>query len=119
MRRNDLDRLSARLAPEVEHVGVRADRVCRGRDAVLERLRARAAQLPRVSAMELIESGDQVVMSVRAPTVGAPVEDDAQQRGQATIVFTLRDGLIVRMQDYLGRAEALAALERPRDGIWQ
>jgi ketosteroid isomerase-like protein len=119
MRRHDLDRLSARLAPEVEHVGVSADRVCRGRDAVLERLRARSAQLPRVSAIELIESGDHVVMSVRAPTVGAPVEDHGAQRGQATIVFTLHDGLIVRMRDYLGRAEAFAAIDRTSDGTWQ
>jgi hypothetical protein len=98
MRRHDLDLLSARLAPEIEHVGVRADRVCRGRDAVLE--------------IELIESGDHVVLSVRAPTVGAPIDDHGPQRGQATIVFTLRDGLIVKMRDYLGRAEALAALDR-------
>jgi ketosteroid isomerase-like protein len=119
LRRHDLDRLSARLAPDVEHQGVRGDRVCRGRDAVLGRLRARGAHLPRVNAIELIEAGDHVVMSVRAPTVGAPVEDHGPQRGQATIVFTLRDGLIVRMQDYLGRAEALAALDRTSDGVWQ
>jgi ketosteroid isomerase-like protein len=119
MRRHDLDRLSARLAPDVVHEGVRADRVCRGRDAVVERLRARGAQLPRVSAIELVEAGERVVMSVRAPTVGAPVEDDGPQRGQATIVFTLRDGLIVRMQDYLSRAEALAALGRTSDDVWQ
>ena len=30
-------------------------------------------------------------------------------RGQASIVFTLRDGMITQMQDYLTRAEALAA----------
>jgi ketosteroid isomerase-like protein len=119
LRRHDLDRLSARLAPDVQHEGVRSDRVCLGRDAVLERLRARGAQLPRVSAIELIEAGDHVVMSVRAPTVGAPVEDHGPQRGQATIVFTLRDGLIVRMQDYLGRADALAAIDRTSDGVWQ
>jgi ketosteroid isomerase-like protein len=119
MRRHDLDVLSARFAPEVEHVGVRTDRVCRGRDAVLERLRIRGAQLPRVSAIELIESGDHVVLSVRAPTVGAPIDDHGPQRGQATIVFTLRDGLIVKMRDYLGRTEALAALDRTSDGIWQ
>ena len=118
-RRHDLDRLSARLAPDVVHEGVRAGLVCRGRDAVLERVRARGTQHPRVSAIELIEAGDHVVMSVRAPTVGAPVQDHGPQRGQATIVFTMRDGLIVRMQDYLSRADALAALGRTVDDVWQ
>jgi hypothetical protein len=38
-----------------------------------------------------------------------PLSDDAPMRGQASIVFTLRDGLITHMQDYLSRGEALAA----------
>ena len=119
LRRHDLDRLRARLAPDVDHTGVRGDRVCRGREAVLARLSARSEHLPRVSAIELIEAGDHVVMSLRAPTVGAPVDDDGPQRGQATIVFTLRDGLIVKMQDYVKRAEALAAVERTSGDVWQ
>ncbi len=119
MRRHDLDRMDARLAPDVVHQGVRADFICRNRVAVLERLRARGSRLPQVSAIELIEAGDQVVMSVRAAGVGVPVEDDGAPRGQATVVFTLREGLIVRMQDYLSRAEALAATGKPSDDVWQ
>jgi ketosteroid isomerase-like protein len=119
IRRGDMDCLAARLAPDVVHQGVRADDVCRGRDAVLERMRSHSAQPPEVSAIELIDAGDQVVLSVRAPEVGVSLEDDGPARGQATILFTLRDGMIVHMQDYVSRAEALAAIGRPVDELWR
>jgi ketosteroid isomerase-like protein len=109
LRRGDLDALAARLAPEVIHLGVRADLICPDRDAVLASARARADALPDVGAIELVAAGDRVVLSVRAPTVGMPLADDAPMRGQASIVFTLRDGLITHMQDYVSRREALAA----------
>jgi ketosteroid isomerase-like protein len=109
IRRGDLDALAARLAPEVTHRGVRADLICPDREAVLRSARARADQLPDVGAVELVAAGDHVVLSVRAPTVGMPLDDAAPMRGQASIVFTLRDGLITHMQDYLSRRQALAA----------
>jgi ketosteroid isomerase-like protein len=109
LRRGDLDALAARLAPDVVHRGVRADLICPDRDAVLRTARARADRLPEVGAVELVAAGDQVVLSVRAPTVGMPTEDGAPMRGQASIVFTLRDGLITHMQDYPSRRKALAA----------
>ena len=109
IRRGDLETLAARLVPEVTHRGVRADLVCPDRDAVIENARARAEHLPEVGAVELVAAGDHIVLSVRAPTVGMPLEDGAPMRGQASIVFTLRDGLITQMQDYLSRGEALVA----------
>lgn len=109
MRRRDLDALAARLAPEVTHRGVRADLICPDRESVLANARARADRLPDVGAIELVAAGEHVVLCVRAPTVGVPLEDGAPMRGQAVIVFTLRDGLITRMQDYVSRREALAA----------
>jgi hypothetical protein len=49
-------------------------------------------------------------MSVRGVGIGPPVDgDEDEPRGQATIVYTLVDGKIVRMHDYLRRAEALEA----------
>jgi hypothetical protein len=70
-----------------------------------ERIAARLA-----TAIELIEVGDHVVLSVRATTVGVPVEPGRYEpRGRTTIVFTIRDGSIVHIRDYPGRAEALAA----------
>lgn len=119
IRRGDIDRLRARLAPDVVHQGVRADYACRGRDAVLARMRSRIAQPPQPGAIELIDAGDRVLLSVRAPTVGAPLEDDGPPRGQASIVFTLREGMIVRMQDFLSRADALTAIGQADDQLWQ
>jgi ketosteroid isomerase-like protein len=109
IRRGDMDTVAARLAPEVTHHGVRADLVCPDREAVLAAMRRRSLELPDVEALELVAAGDRVVMSVRAEGIGVPVRDEDPPRGQASIVFTLRDGLITAMQDYASRAEALAA----------
>jgi ketosteroid isomerase-like protein len=108
MRRGDLDTMAARLAPDVVHRGIRDDQICSNRREVLETAGRRAGRLPPVEALELVAAGDDVVLSVRGPGVGAPL-DGGEPRGQATIVFTLRAGRIVRMQDYLHRADALAA----------
>jgi ketosteroid isomerase-like protein len=109
MRQGDIKRLAARLAPEVIHQGVRAEWICMGREAVLDNVGNRAKRLPEVQALELIACGDQVVLAVRGPDVGPPDDGtDRLPRGQAFIVFTLRDGRIVRMQDYYSRAEAVA-----------
>jgi ketosteroid isomerase-like protein len=110
MRRGDLDTMAARLAPDVVHQGIRDEWICRNRDEVLHNVRGRAGRVPPVEALELVAAGDQVVMSVRAPGVGPPVDDaSGAPRGQAVVVFTLRDGLIVRMDDYAQRADALVA----------
>jgi hypothetical protein len=112
LRRNDIDALAARLAPEVTHHGVRPDLTCPDREAVLENARSRARELPAVEAIELVAAGNHVVLSVRAATVGVPLtqeEDQDARRGVAAIVFTLRDGLITAMQDYPSRAQALRA----------
>jgi len=109
IRRGDIDTVAARLAPEVTHHGVRADLVCPDRETVLASMRRRSLELPDVEALELVAAGDRVVMSVRAEGIGQPVRDEDPPRGQASIVFTMRDGLITAMQDYTSRAEALAA----------
>jgi ketosteroid isomerase-like protein len=120
LRRGDFGRIASRLAPDVIHDGVRPEFSCAGRDVVLARMRKQAAHRPEVTALELIESGDQVVLSVRAATVGVSMDlDSDKMRGQATIVFTLRDGLIVRMRDYVTRDEALAAVSAPPAPVWQ
>lgn len=112
LRRRDLDVLAARLSPEVTHRGVRPDLDCADREAVLKNARSRARQLPDVEAIELVAAGDRVILSVRAATVGMPLTQDEDQdarRGLASIVFTLRDGLITAIQDYPSRADAMRA----------
>ena len=97
------------LAPDVVHAGVIADWVCNGREAVLDVARNRSRELPAVDALELVAAGDHVVMTVRGPDLGPEPDDAERHRGQACVVFTLRDGMIVRMQDYVRRADALEA----------
>src|SRR3954468_6871144 len=115
LRRGDLDTISARLARDVIHEGGRPELTCRGREGVLARIRRLVAQPPAVTALELIEIGDQVIVSVRAPTIGVPADEHAGPRGQAIIVFTLRDETIVHMQDYLTRTAALKAAKVMED----
>jgi hypothetical protein len=110
IRRGDLALMEQTLAPDVVHHGIRPEMICRGRDQVMAMAGRRAVDLPAVDAIELIAAGGRVVLNVRGPELGAPAEeDDDRPRGQASIVFTLRGGVIVEMQDYLRRADALAA----------
>ena len=109
MRRGDLDAMRERLSPDVVHQGLKPDWVCRGRDQVLEQAGARVGNPPTVDALELIAADEHVIMSVRGPGVGVPLDDHSPPRGQACVVFTLRDGRITFMQDYLQRADALSA----------
>jgi ketosteroid isomerase-like protein len=111
MRRGDLDTMASRLAPDVVHQGVKPGWICHNRQEVIDMVGQRVGRVPPVEAIELIAAGDHVVMSVRGVGIGPPVDDDADQgRGQATIVYTLVDGKIVRMHDYLHRAQALEAV---------
>jgi ketosteroid isomerase-like protein len=65
-------------------------------------------------AIELIAAGDHVVMTVPGAGIDPPVDDDGDQgRLQAAVVCTLADGKIVRMRDYVHRAEALTAAGAP------
>jgi ketosteroid isomerase-like protein len=117
IRRGDIELMERTLAPDVVHQGIRPEWTCDGREAVLENARARSDALPSVDALELVAAGDNVVMSIRAREVGPPVDEEGDRlRGQAFVVFTLRDGVIVAMQDYLRRADALAAAGA--DGSW-
>jgi len=110
MRRGDLETMASRLAPDVVHQGVRPEWVCHNRQEVIDMVGQRVGRVPPVEAIELVAAGDHVVMSVRGAGIGPPVDgDEDEARGQATIVYTLVDGKIVRMHDYLHRAEALQA----------
>lgn len=108
LRRGDYEAMRDRLAADVVHQGVSPELICRNRDTVLAMARRRGA-LPAIDAVELIAAGDHVVLSVRGPELGPPVES-GEPAGHATVVFTLHDGLITKMQDYWQRSDALAAV---------
>ena len=55
------------------------------------------------------------MLGARGPNIG-PVEEPL---GQIFNVFTLRDGWIVRIDDYRGRREALTAAGVAEDADWR
>jgi len=55
------------------------------------------------------------VLGARGPIIG-PAEEPL---GQIFNVFTLRDGRIVRIDDYRGRREALTAAGVAEDADWR
>ena len=111
MRRGDVETMASRLAPDVVHEGIRAGMRCTNREQVLSMARRRSERLPTPEAIELVAAGDHVVMSVRGPGIGVPADErSVEPRGEAIVVFTLEDGMIVRMQDYLHRSDALEAV---------
>jgi len=74
IRRGDLQRLAGRVTPSTTHSGIRPDLICANGDEVIENARWTSENLPTVEAIELIGSGDHVVLCVRAPGIGLPAE---------------------------------------------
>jgi ketosteroid isomerase-like protein len=111
MRRGDLETMAGRLAPDVVHQGVKPEWICRSRQEVIDMVAERVGRVPPVEAIELVAAGNHVVMSVRGEGIGPPLDDGEDGfHTQVTIVYTLADGKIVRMHDYLHRAEAHEAV---------
>jgi ketosteroid isomerase-like protein len=108
MRRGDLARMAAVLAPDAVHHCIWSEWRCESAEQILESVRPRVGNPPQVDALELLAAGDHVVMSVRGPAIGAPAgRDEDERRDHASIVFTLRDGKITRMHDFVHRRDAL------------
>ena len=107
-RMRDLALLESQLAPDVVHQGVLPELVCNNRDEVLANVqRGFARDDFGVDRLELIDAGDGVVVGLAGPRFRevpwAPLN------GQIYVVYTVRDGRIVRMHDYLTRAEAMTS----------
>jgi len=104
----DFEVLSDLLDEEVEWYGPEAgDREVARRETVLELLADRLEGLPRVVLERCVAAGDRVVVYFRASEVEADPTDDRplQTRRSYTIgryagVITIRDGKVVRIQDY-------------------
>lgn len=108
-RMRDLALLESQLDPAVVHQGVLPDLVCNNRDEVLANVqRGFARDDFGVDRLELIDAGDRVVVGLAGPRFSevpwAPLN------GQIYVVYTLQEGRIIRMDDYLSRTEALAAV---------
>jgi ketosteroid isomerase-like protein len=109
-RRRDLDAITAGLDPDVVHQGVTPELVCIGRAAVVDRMRASLGNGDSgIERLELHAAGDRVVVGIAGPRFREiPFLD-----GEIFMVFTVRDGRILRIDDYRTREEAFRAVEVP------
>jgi ketosteroid isomerase-like protein len=113
--RGDLDALMAALDPTVEWTPVESDpdyAVHRGHDDVRAWLVEWAEALPdmRWEAERILDAGVEVVVAlVRAVGRGAVSGLDVETPAYGT-VFTVRSGMIVRIEEYADRKQALEAV---------
>jgi ketosteroid isomerase-like protein len=116
LRRGDFEGAGALLDPGVTWQGLRDDWVCRGRDDVIRTFQWGIEHRRDIDALEFTRGGDQVVVGVRGPAI-TEVGDEPLE-GQIFNVFTLREGRIVRIDDYRHRGEALAAAGAADGADW-
>lgn len=103
--RGDLDAVGELLAPDARWHGAGGDEGgCRDRAEVVEFMRAALAQGAVVSVRELIEAGDDVIVTLDP---AFPDRDDAPQDPHGTLV-KIRDGKIVELVVYPDVPSALA-----------
>jgi ketosteroid isomerase-like protein len=112
LRRDDLEAMRRYLHPDVVWQGLREDLRCPDRDHVLANLHERGGRLPEVEGIELSRDGDQVLLEVRSPDFTEIVGEILD--GVLFNLFTIRDGLIVRMEDFKTREQAAEAMRLQR-----
>ena len=107
LHRQDLHAVEQRMAPDVFWQGIREELVCKDREEALALLREQQREEHGVEALELVATEEKVMLGVRSTQLqevgGVPLG------GQIFQVFTLREGVIVRVDEYERRGEALAA----------
>lgn len=117
LRRHDFDAVERRMAPDVFWQGIREELVCEDREQAMEMLREQQREEHGVEALELVATEEKVVLGVRSTQLrevgGVPLE------GQIFQVFTLRDDVIVRVDEYERRGDALVAAGAEGRGDWR
>jgi ketosteroid isomerase-like protein len=116
LRRGDFDTAAGLLDPDVSWQGLREEWVCHGREEVIDTFRWGLEQRREIDALEFTRGGEQVVLGARGASIRM-VEDEPLE-GQIFNVFTLRNGRIVRIDDYRRRREALTAAGVAEDADW-
>ena len=87
--------------------------MCSDREQVLENVRAVEGRFPEVEGIELVTDGDQVLLGVRSPDF---TEMFGELLEEAIFnVFTIREGLIVRMEEFKTREQAAEAMRAHRE----
>jgi uncharacterized protein len=111
--RGDWEALSAVMAPDVEWLWYEpGEWDCHDRRKVLATLFQRRREGVVTGLDRVVAVDDRVLVEVTGPRLG----ESGLPGGQACMVVTVRDGLIVRMQDYRSRAAALAGAGLPPEG---
>jgi SnoaL-like domain len=112
-RRNDLEAIATGLDPDVVHQGVMPELVCNGRDAVVDRIAASMGGGDwGIDRLELHAAGKSVVAGIAGPRF----REIPFLNGEIFMVFTIRDGRILRIDDYRTRDEAFRAVKKPVSG---
>lgn len=108
-RRGDVAAAGELLDPAVVHQGVSAELVCTNREQVLERVAADAERPDAgIDRLELFDAGGgRVVLGLGGPRFAEVPWLQPDQR--LFVVHMVRDGRIVRMEDFRTQDEALAA----------
>lgn len=105
LQRGDQAGLSSILAEGVVWRGVLPGQVCNGRHEVMDFMVPRGHGLAPVTRMEAEEIGDRVAVSVRGPAF--PKTEVHEADDPRSLVFTFRDGLVVRIDSFATPEAAL------------
>jgi hypothetical protein len=104
LRRGDTQALAAMLDEKVVWQGILPEQVCRNRDEVLNLLVRNRPRPPRLTRIEAEEFGDRVAVSVAGPDF--PDNEALAAKAPRSLVFTFRDGRVVKMQSLATRDAA-------------
>lgn len=94
----DRERLTALFAENAVWEGPQPGLVCSGRDAIADRLHRAAARGLHLSAIDLRESGDRVIVHAEGPDLPAVDAGGFSAGAPRSLAFTFRNGLVVHLQ---------------------
>jgi ketosteroid isomerase-like protein len=108
--RGDVDAITEFLDPDVKWHGGNAADGCQNRNQTLAWIRGRGGRRPGPlpELVDVVESGDRVVVIMQPPAV-----DQGPRPRRTANLATFRDGRVVEMIHYDDAAAALAALGPP------
>ena len=107
LRREDVDVLEAKLAPDVVWQGVRDEWACHGAGSVIDTFLGEREAKQEIGAIELIGGEDHVILHASGGDIVA-IEDVPLPDGIYN-VFALDADTIIRIDDYTNRHDALTA----------
>ncbi len=104
LRTASTEELASILDETVVWQGILPEQVCGNRDEVLNVLGRNRRRPPRLTRIEAQEMGDRVAVSVEGPDF--PDTDGLEAGAPRALVFTFKDGKVVRMESLASRDSA-------------